>query len=95
MYLPDPETSKFIDEEVLEWYMHVGGLRIEDDILMIERDYNKTTLIPKGKEMLDVIRQGAECHYGMDCQFRLDPVSYRNFMVAQKQYSHCLLSACH
>ena len=84
MYLPNPEISKFIDEEVLERYMHVGGIRIEDDILITERGYENLTLIPKGKEMLDVIRHGAECHHGMDCQFRLDSVSYPNSMVAQQ-----------
>ena len=53
MYLPNPEISKFIDEEVLERYMHVGGVRIEDDLLITEHGYENLMLIPKGKEMLD------------------------------------------
>ena len=84
MYLPDPKISKFIDEEVLERYMHVGGVKIGDDILISEHGYENLTLIPKGKEMLDVIRHGAECHHGMDCQFRLDSIICLNSLFAQQ-----------
>ena len=51
MYLPNLEISKFIDEEELERYIHVGGVRIEDDMLITEHGYENLTLIPKGKEM--------------------------------------------
>ncbi len=52
--------------------MHVGGVRIEDDILITRHGYENLTLTPKGKEMLDIIRDGAECHHGFECRFRLD-----------------------
>ena len=78
MYLPNPEI------EVLEQSMHVRGVKIEDDILITEHGYENLTLIPKGKEMLDVIRHGTECHHGMDCQFRLDSIIYPNSMFAQQ-----------
>lgn len=74
VYLPNPEVSKFIDEEVLERYMHVGGVRIEDDILITKHGYENLTLTPKGKEMLDIIRDGAECHHGNGCPFSMDAV---------------------
>ena len=74
MYLPTPEFSKSIDEEVLERYMHVGRVRIADDTLITKHRYKGLTLIPKGKDRLDVIRYGTECHHGMDCSFRLDSI---------------------
>ena len=72
MWLANPETSRFIDVEVLERYMRVGGIRIEDDILITKHGYENLTLTPKGEEMLDVIRDGAKCHHGIECPFRLD-----------------------
>jgi Xaa-Pro dipeptidase len=56
VYLPDPEHRKFINLEVLERYMPVGGVRIEDDILITEKGYENLTPAVKGDEMLRVIR---------------------------------------
>jgi Xaa-Pro dipeptidase len=51
-YLEDPKHSKFIDEAVLEKYWDVGGVRIEDNVLVTETGYeNLTTVI---KEPSDV-----------------------------------------
>jgi Xaa-Pro dipeptidase len=36
-YLNDSKKSKYIDEKVLKKYMPVGGVRIEDDILVRAR----------------------------------------------------------
>lgn len=41
--------------DVLERYYKVGGVRIEDDILVTEDGYENLTTAPKGEEMLDVI----------------------------------------
>ncbi|KAF8253603.1 Creatinase/aminopeptidase [Wilcoxina mikolae CBS 423.85] len=57
-YLEHPVHSKYIDAEVLERYWDVGGVRIEDDILILaegEGNENLTTA-PKGEEMLKVIQ---------------------------------------
>ena len=70
-YLPNPEISKLINEEVLERYMHVGGVRIEDNILITKHGHENLTMTSKGKEMLDIIRDGAECHHGIECRFPL------------------------
>jgi Xaa-Pro dipeptidase len=43
---------------VLNKYWDVGGVRIEDDILITEAGYENLTWAPKGKEMLDVINRG-------------------------------------
>jgi hypothetical protein len=34
VYLPSPEHSKYISEDVLKRFIPVGGVRIEDDILV-------------------------------------------------------------
>ncbi|KAH9869980.1 hypothetical protein J1614_006901 [Plenodomus biglobosus] len=55
-YLPIPEHAKFINLEVLERYLPVGGVRIEDDILITPRGYENLTTAPKGNAMFDIIR---------------------------------------
>jgi Xaa-Pro dipeptidase len=34
VYLPSPEHSKYINQDVLKRFIPVGGVRIEDDILV-------------------------------------------------------------
>ena len=56
VYLKDPDHRKFINLEVLERYMPVGGVRIEDDILITEKGYENLTPAVKGEDMLALIR---------------------------------------
>ena len=60
-YLSDPTHSQFINTEVLERYWKVGGVRIEDDILVTKggRGYENLTTAVKGRAMLRVIGEGA------------------------------------
>ena len=51
-YLPSPVHSKYINTEVLKRYMPVGGVRIEDDILITSSGYENLTTAPKGDAML-------------------------------------------
>ncbi|KAH7162114.1 putative Xaa-Pro aminopeptidase [Dactylonectria estremocensis] len=46
-YLKDPEHSKFIDAAVLDKYWDVGGVRIEDNILITPTGYENLTTVPK------------------------------------------------
>ena len=57
-YLPSPVHSKYINTEVLKRYMPVGGVRIEDDILITSSGYENLTTAPKGDAMLEIIRHG-------------------------------------
>ena len=50
--------SKYIDMEVAKEYIPLGGVRIEDDILVTEDGFVNLTTAPKGEDMLDIIRQG-------------------------------------
>ena len=60
-YLSSPIHSKFIDQEVLDRYWAVGGVRIEDDLLITAKGYENLTTAPKGEEALKIIRAGANC----------------------------------
>ena len=59
IYLPSPEIGRFISRAVVERYLPVGGVRIEDDILITADGYQNLTTAPKGEEMLRIIRDGA------------------------------------
>lgn len=54
-FLKHPVHSKFIDGEVLEKYYDVGGVRIEDDILVTEDGNENLTPAPKGEEAVRII----------------------------------------
>ncbi|KAF2442809.1 hypothetical protein P171DRAFT_49796 [Karstenula rhodostoma CBS 690.94] len=55
-YLPSPVHSKYINTEVLYRYFPVGGVRIEDDILITSKGYENLTTAPKGDAMFAIIR---------------------------------------
>lgn len=53
-YLASETHSKFIDVGVLERYWSVGGVRIEDDVLVVDGGYENLT--PTPKEVDDIVR---------------------------------------
>lgn len=55
-----PHISKYIDMEVVQKYIPMGGVRIEDDVLVTEDGFVNLTTAPKGQDMLDVIRRGSD-----------------------------------
>ncbi|KAH7072466.1 putative Xaa-Pro aminopeptidase [Paraphoma chrysanthemicola] len=58
-YLKDAEQSKFIDEKVLEKYWSVGGVRIEDNILIVEGGVENLTPTPKEvDEIVKLVKEG-------------------------------------
>ncbi|KAH7308185.1 putative Xaa-Pro aminopeptidase [Stachybotrys elegans] len=60
-FLSSPTHGKFIDRDVLEKYYPVGGVRIEDDILVTPDGYENLTSAPKGTEMLNLINGDFQC----------------------------------
>ncbi|KAJ5983318.1 hypothetical protein N7481_005417 [Penicillium waksmanii] len=48
--------AKYIDFDVAAKFVHIGGVRIEDDILVTANGYENLTTAPKGDEMLAIIR---------------------------------------
>lgn len=59
-FLQDPKQTKFINKDVLKRYIPVGGVRIEDDILITKKGYENLTTAAKGEEMLTIIRKAAK-----------------------------------
>ena len=57
-YLSSPIHSKYIDKKVLQKYWAVGGVRIEDDLLITAKGFENLTTAPKGEAALKVIRKG-------------------------------------
>jgi Xaa-Pro dipeptidase len=55
VYLKDPRYSKYINKELLQYYYPVGGVRIEDDILVTKDGFENITKAPKGQAALDII----------------------------------------
>ena len=59
-----PAVAKFINFEVATAYIPVGGVRIEDDILVTGsssgKGYENLTTAPKGDAMLKIIRHGID-----------------------------------
>lgn len=60
VYRRDVVHSRFIDFEVVERYYPVGGVRIEDDILVTEGGYENLTTAPKGEEACEIVRRSLE-----------------------------------
>ncbi|CAK7566916.1 MAG: hypothetical protein SEPTF4163_004870 [Sporothrix epigloea] len=54
-FLVDPVHAKYIDKDVLEKYYDVGGVRIEDCLLVTEEGHDNLTTAPKGDEALRII----------------------------------------
>lgn len=54
-FLKSPLHSKYINKDVLEKYYGVGGIRIEDCLLVTKTGYENLTTAPKGDEALKVI----------------------------------------
>lgn len=57
-FLSNPDHAKYINTKVLEKYWDVGGVRIEDCILVTKEGYENLTTAPKGKEALKIINGG-------------------------------------
>jgi len=58
--LKDDRYAKYINKDLLEKYYPVGGVRIEDDILVTNDGYENLTTAPKGEEALKIINEGKE-----------------------------------
>ncbi|KAK4190037.1 putative Xaa-Pro aminopeptidase [Podospora australis] len=59
-FLDFPQHAKYINKKELDKYWDVGGVRIEDDILVTADGYENLTTAPKGEEMLKIISSGTE-----------------------------------
>ncbi|KAF4637907.1 hypothetical protein G7Y89_g171 [Cudoniella acicularis] len=60
VYLKDKDMAKYINKDLLAKYYPVGGVRIEDDLLVTEDGYENLTTTPKGDAALKIINEGKE-----------------------------------
>lgn len=59
--LKDSERSKYIDTDVLDKYWTVGGVRIEDDVLVTKEGYeNFTKITSDADEVAKIVKKGIE-----------------------------------
>lgn len=56
VFLKDPAYAKYINTDILKKYYPVGGVRIEDDILVTKDGYENLSTAPKGEEACEIIR---------------------------------------
>lgn len=57
--LASPETAKYIDADVLSRYWRVGGVRLEDDVLITADGYENLTPTAKSMEEMErLVAQG-------------------------------------
>ncbi|KAM7207341.1 putative Xaa-Pro aminopeptidase [Naviculisporaceae sp. PSN 640] len=54
-FLDNPAHARLINAKVLDKYWDVGGVRIEDCILVTDTGYENLTTAPKGDEMLKLV----------------------------------------
>ncbi|KAF4242685.1 hypothetical protein CNMCM8980_000474 [Aspergillus fumigatiaffinis] len=52
-YIKSPESNKYIDTNVLERYWSVGGVRIEDNVLVTKEGYDNLTTTPKAVDEVE------------------------------------------
>ncbi|KAJ9669814.1 hypothetical protein H2201_000200 [Coniosporium apollinis] len=57
-YLEDEKHAKYIDRQVLERYWEVGGVRIEDNVLITEEGYENLTDTPKQVDEMERLIRG-------------------------------------
>jgi len=60
VYLKDTRFAKYINKSLLEKYYPIGGVRIEDDILVTKDGYENLTTAPKGDAALKIINEWKE-----------------------------------
>ncbi|TGO47330.1 hypothetical protein BOTNAR_0531g00020 [Botryotinia narcissicola] len=58
-YLKDPAHAQYINSDVLEKYWEVGGVRIEDNILITKDGYDNLTTVVKDVEEMEKIINGS------------------------------------
>ncbi|RDW60043.1 hypothetical protein BP5796_11649 [Coleophoma crateriformis] len=64
VHLKTEKYAKYINKDLLEKYYPVGGVRIEDDILVTKDGYENLTTVPKGDAALKIINEAREKREG-------------------------------
>ena len=54
----NPEIAPYLNREVIEQYMDVGGARIEDDVLITKENVINFTTVPRTVEEIEKFMAG-------------------------------------
>lgn len=57
--LADPKTSRWLDADRLERYRRLGGVRIEDDVIVTPAGSENMTHVPRGVDEVESVMAGA------------------------------------
>jgi Xaa-Pro dipeptidase len=52
-YIRSPESNKYIDVDVLQRYWSVGGVRIEDNVVVTKDGHDNLTTAPKAVDEIE------------------------------------------
>jgi Xaa-Pro dipeptidase len=58
----NPEKSKFLNKDLIDQYLDVGGVRLEDNFVVTQNGYEILTDVPRTVEEVEACMRGEDWH---------------------------------